>query len=329
MRAGEDNRAARGRITGAGSVSRVAVVFPWNRYLSHMRGTLLLLFVATGLSARPQFDALPDAQAAWTTSFWIGPGYPHQGFYHTYDEASPDTLYQGVVYKKLTSSVSVGDQVYPGGYAGALHDNEQGQVYFWEPGTEEPVLLYDFDVLPGDTILDVYGLYPQDVRVFAVDTIVINGTGRKRVELECLEQPGVAGEYWIQGIGSARGPFYMTACGSVSGLGELVCMTVNDTVQWGLGTGGTGACDLLLGGAEKHTEVMGDPVFPVPAEDILYVPNVRLGAAVVVIAVDGTIRSTAARPDASIDVEPLAAGAYTLRYMDRGGNLRSARFVKR
>lgn len=51
-----------------------------------------------------QFDALPDSNATWTETFWIGPGYPYEGYFHTYDTASPDSVYNGEVYQKLLST---------------------------------------------------------------------------------------------------------------------------------------------------------------------------------------------------------------------------------
>ena len=70
----------------------------------------------TGLPVSAQFDALPDSNAAWTETFWIGPGYPYEGFFHTYDTTSPDTVYNGNVYQKLLTTYSNNFIIWGTGY---------------------------------------------------------------------------------------------------------------------------------------------------------------------------------------------------------------------
>lgn len=218
------------------------------------RTTIGLGLVLCALATHAQFDALPDSDATWAVSFWVGPGYPHEGEYYFYDELSPDTLLAGLDFKKLRASYSSGGYVYEGSnYAGALRDNGLGQVFFVEPGSDEPWLLYDFDVLPGDTVSDVYSLWMEDVIVFEVDTIVLNGRPRKRIGLACLTSPDWSAYHWIQGIGGVGGLFYTNTCGSVSGSGVLVCMSENDTIQYGGSEGSPGMCDLYLGTDEAIT----------------------------------------------------------------------------
>ncbi len=208
-----------------------------------------------------QFDALPDSNATWTTSFWIGPGYPFEGYFYQYDLIDPDTLIGGEGFKRLAETNNFGGPY----YGGALRDNEAGQVYFCPSSETMPVLLYDFDVLPGDTVEDVMGLWLGDVGVYSVDTIVVNGTQRKRIGIECLASPGFASAYWIQGIGGTGGLLHTSACPSVSGTGALICMTENDTIQYGLNVGSVGACDIFLG--EGSGTVDAAPImFPNPSD---------------------------------------------------------------
>ena len=208
-----------------------------------------------------QFDALPDSNATWTTSFWIGPGYPYEGYFHQYDPIDPDTMIGGELFHRLSETNNLGGPY----YGGALRDNEAGQVYYCQNGEITPVLLYDFDVLPGDTVEDVMGLWLDDVSVYSVDTIVVNGTQRKRIGIECLGSPGFASAYWIQGIGGTGGLLHTNACPSVSGSGVLICMTDNDTIQYGMNVGSVGSCDIFLGAQPEvnHAEPL---VFPNPSD---------------------------------------------------------------
>ncbi|HMQ76163.1 MAG TPA: T9SS type A sorting domain-containing protein [Flavobacteriales bacterium] len=293
-----------------------------------VRALHLLIAGLIVIQLHAQFDALPGANASWTTSFWVGPGYPYEGYHYTYDAVSPDTVYNGTVYKKLLVATSIDGSIYPAVYGGALYDNELGQVSYWEPGAADPVLLYDFDVIPGDTLYDVHGLYPQDVRVFAVDTVTINGTERRRVELECLGMTGPTGIHWIQGIGCTEGLLQMAVCGSVSGLGELVCMTASDTVQWGPNVGGVGDCALALGMADAP-EALALTTYPVPAEEQLFVQGARTGARLEVYGSDGRIVLASTAHQGRLDISALLPGVHLLRVTDEDGEVRTARFVKR
>ncbi len=295
-----------------------------------MRHTLTLLMAVTiACTSNAQFDALPDSDATWTESFWVGPGYPYEGFHYAYDAVFPDTVYNGDVYRKLMETYSNNGTVYGTNYGGALRDNGLGQVYFWAPGAPDPALLYDFDVAVGDTLYDVAGLFITDVRVLGVDTVIVNGTPRRRVSVECLDGPSFYGEEWTQGIGSNHGLVHGTPCGSVSGIGELVCMTVNDTVQWGVNAGAVGDCSLLLGAAEAAVdERVG--LYPNPAEDRL---SITCGACVPlcasIVAMDGRVVHQQALATRTIDVSAMPAGVYLLRVQQGDGKVLTKRFVKR
>jgi hypothetical protein len=288
-----------------------------------------IMFLLAASTATAQFNALPDSNAAWTETFWIGPGYPYEGFFHTYDTTSPDTIYNGEVYQKLLTTYSNNFMVWGTGYGGALRDNGLGQVYYWASGEPAPALLYDFDVQVGDTVEDVYSIWTQDVRVYSVDQIEVNGTLRKRIGLECLDQPGFIGAYWIQGIGGSGGLFRTSACLSVSGVGALVCMTANDTVQWGGNVGAVGDCSLLLSQSELAANEESLLIYPNPATDRLSIShggNARMD--VEVIGPDG--RQVLALPlfGKELLLSALPAGAYVLKVREATGTVRVARFVK-
>lgn len=218
-----------------------------------------LLFFGSGVKA--QFDALPDSNATWTISFWIGPGYPYEGYFYQYDAVSPDTVIGGEVFKKLL----VSGNTWGPEYSGAVRDNGMGQVYFCDAGLGTPQLLYDFDVVPGDTVFNVFSMWMGDMLVWAVDTVVINGTPRKRIDLTCPFAPWGPQAQWIQGIGGLGGFYFNNVCGSVSGTGSLICMTVNDTIQYGTNVGSTGECDIFLN-TGNHMIDAGPVAFPNPSD---------------------------------------------------------------
>lgn len=275
----------------------------------------LCLFVGNE-HAVAQFDAIPDSNATWTTSFWIGPGYPYQGFYHSYDPVHPDTMINGVTYQRLLEN---------GYYAGGLLDNGLGQVYHVQPGTTEPALLYDFDVVVGDTVFGVFGLFEQDVVVVSVETITVNDTPLLRVGVECSGMPsGVV--HWTQWIGGIGGLLTTNVCSSVSGSGELICMSVNDIGYYGV-IGEPVDCSLYMGTSElAKDEALPHPN---PANDVLYIPGVLPGRGVELFTSDGRTLRRLVAVNGQIDVADLVPGIHVLRFVAEGGIPRSVRFVKR
>ncbi|MFZ1666800.1 MAG: T9SS type A sorting domain-containing protein [Flavobacteriales bacterium] len=218
-------------------------------YINRLFLTAMVPLVAIGF-AQAQFKAIPDSNASWMASWWPGPGYDVSGYFFQYDSIDPDTLIDGEVFKKLIGPGGIGSSY----YSGALRDNGLGQVFYCDVGSD-PALLCDFDVVPGDTVFNVFSWWHEDVVVQDVDTIMVNGTHRKRIALACPTSPGWAAAYWIQGIGSTGGFYFTNTCGSVSGDGTLVCMTVNDTVQFGANVGEIGSCEIYLGVNETNHKV--------------------------------------------------------------------------
>jgi hypothetical protein len=233
------------------------------------------------------------------------------------------------VYQKLLTTYSNNFIIWGTGYGGALRDNGLGQVYYWAPGEPDPVLLYDFDVQVGDTVEDVYSIWTQDVRVYSVDQITVNGTQRKRIGLECLDQPGFIGAYWIQGIGGIGGLFRTTACPSVSGIGALVCMTVNDTILWGANVGAVGDCSLLLGQSDLDVAEESLVIYPNPATDRLTIGSLGNGRVnVEVFGPDGRSVLVQRLSGSELNIAALSPACYWLKVSEASGRVRMARFVK-
>jgi Secretion system C-terminal sorting domain len=284
---------------------------------TQLRNAIAFTSLFPSLTGVAQFNALPDSNATWMTSFWIGPGYPYEGYFYQYDPIDPDTIIGGEVFQRLLQTNNIGGAF----YAGALRDNELGQVYYCAPSAS-PVLLYDFDVLPGDTVDDVMGIWMDDVGVYSVDTITVNGTQRKRIGLECLTSPGFADVYWIQGIGGIGGLLHTTACPSVSGIGTLKCMTENDVIQYGTNVGAIGACDVYLGMVEE-SETPSVSLRPNPSEGQFFV-DVEKGQILQCTVFDPQGREVHQVRGNTLDLSGHAPGMYTVVVMTDQKTLRSA-----
>ncbi len=122
------------------------------------------------------------------------------------------------------------------GYMGALRE-DSGKVYFLPADSLQEYTLYDFTLLEGDTVFDVFvdngfaydgwTSWPElfDYYVTQVDTI----TGRKVINLSVLNDFG-PGQVWIEGLGSPFGLFARGDPINVSGTwAGIYCMSHVDT----------------------------------------------------------------------------------------------------
>lgn len=140
-----------------------------------------------------------------------------------------DTLIEETSYKILLTS---SDSLETHFYAGAVR--EQGnRVYYRPPGVTEG-LLYDFNLIPGDTthIRNIFcGDLDIPVVVLALDTVEYFGTSRKRWTVAAIDMRFT--EYWIEGVGSHSGPVYsmFNYCITCPHW-ELLCYYENEMLQY-------------------------------------------------------------------------------------------------
>jgi len=179
------------------------------------------LLGAFSVPAFSQYNVLPVGDGLWVESFWVGPGYPYMGWAHVVP-GQPDTIINGLEYR----SVDLGGNGY-------VRDDSLGHVFWLDPNGGQEAILYDFDVAIGDT-LPYSGQFPfpDPLRVVQVDSILVNGTMRKQVEVELLPS-GWGTCYWIQGIGSVDGLLNLCQGPSVSGTSWLTCMSEDGIAQYG------------------------------------------------------------------------------------------------
>lgn len=293
-----------------------------------MRSSRIALFVPLLLLLAPQghgqFDALPDSNATWATGFWIGPGYPFDGWYHEYDPSYPDTTISGSTFHRIRTTGNFGGTWYDG----AIRDNELGQVFYYPPGDTVERVLYDFDVLVGDTVNNVFAVPGvADMLVITIDTIPVNGSDRKRIGIAPLGGGGTfATAHWIQGIGGDGGLLHTCGCVGVSGMAWLVCMTDNDIVQFGSNVGGTGTCEIHLGVQAPSSSA--DPFMPVH-DPVLDVLNIAAPGSVEVVALDGRVVAKFFCANGMVPTSGLMPGMYVVRFEDTLGRVQAASFLKR
>ncbi|MBZ0206700.1 MAG: T9SS type A sorting domain-containing protein [Flavobacteriales bacterium] len=183
----------------------------------------MCIFLFDQQIAKPQFDALPDSNAQWQTYTYDGGIFAFETQF--WIDSSSDTLINGDFYLNLNNA---------GSYF--LHDNGLGQVYCRDT-TDTDHLLYDFDVSEGDTVFDVFHLdlgdpLFTDMVVNGVDSVLIAGKYRKRIDISPAGVPDPGFFYWIQGIGGNQGLLTTNGVFFVSIRPWLHCMSANDTIQF-------------------------------------------------------------------------------------------------
>ena len=123
-------------------------------------------------------------------------------------EIKGDTIVNGKLYKKLTED----DQLL------FCLRQEDSRIYTIGGNFQYESLWYDFSLNPGDTI--TCGLYCPVMQVMQVDTIIVNGTARRRLAMASYADNkmiferfgiyvGATLDIWVEGIGSVR-------CGALS-----------------------------------------------------------------------------------------------------------------
>jgi hypothetical protein len=201
------------------------------RTMNRMMKKLLLLFVILNLvqhqSSAQDYIPFPDSGAVWINAHYTLETQPyyHYELYSTtnYCINSEDTIINSTTYKKVNYC--------EGAYKAAIRD-DNGKVYIVPPDSTTEYLLYDFTLEVGDTLGEFYyespGEWPQlsynDVYINQVDSVDINGTYHKRIYLEVT--------VWTEGIGCAQGLFAEPYTNVSGYLGELMCMSQNDTTLY-------------------------------------------------------------------------------------------------
>jgi hypothetical protein len=157
-----------------------------------------LVFLTAVLSAQ-DYVPLIDTNRVWSHYTY----FPHGGFgAFTHYKIGNDTIIDGEIYHRVL------DAIFPDfdnwryrNYT--LRETANGEVFRRGPGAEK--LIYDFSLNEGDSFYTggSMGGQPLYAEVVTVDSILINGSYRKRIIFDDWFD-----ENWIEGIGSSVSPFF-------------------------------------------------------------------------------------------------------------------------
>lgn len=168
-----------------------------------MRNYLLIFMLLSCLKLCGQtYFGFPDSNAVWNVTHLSMSGYTALNPYFIFG----DTLINGHFYKKIYQSEDSFPNSGNAVYKAAVRDTNQ-QWYFVFNDSNVELLMYDFNLAPGDTVVINNNQWSQsELRVNAIDSVFLAGQYRKRMKMSfTYDLSGHSYENWIDGIGSTLG----------------------------------------------------------------------------------------------------------------------------
>jgi hypothetical protein len=235
-----------------------------------------------------------------------------------YCMSSDDTIINSLSYSKLN---------YCGGnYKGGLRDDGIGRVYFVPADSLSELLIYDFTVQTGDTVtlfqeIDSNTWMANTYMYLYVDSVMINGTFRKRINMSS------GGASWIEGIGCTQGLFKEAWLNVSNYYLNLECMSHKDTTLYPEFS--LGPCSLTSD--LKETTIKGDvKIYPNPTTGRFEITSDQEIQMIEVMDLLGNTihRFVVNNTVSGIDLSYLASNIYFLKFYDKKGYLIIKKVVK-
>jgi len=236
--------------------------------------------------------------------------------YTYYCMNSSDTTIGSFVYSKLDSC--------GGPYQGALRD-DNGKIYFIPADSVNELLVYDFTLNNGDPVSTYYKTSNNSFTEYTtvvgpVDSVLINGSYRKRMQIEAA--------YWVEGIGNTSGLFRESWPNVSNYVIDLVCMSENNTALYPSASGG--ACSFSLGIEETKPGLSGT-IYPNPSAGNyqISVPGVSEYSVEITDVLGKTVFHSKIKNNvAELDLSDKQNGIYFVRISDSKGNSVTKKILK-
>ena len=279
----------------------------------------VMLNLVQHLCKAQSYIPFPDSNAVWINADYT---LVNQPFYHyvlvgtrNYCTNGEDTLLNATTYTKINHC--------EGAYKAALRD-DNGKVYIVPKDSVNEFLLYDFTLEVGDTLGTFFYEYSggwqelsqNDIIINEVDSININNVYHKRITVD--------NTYWIEGIGCTMGLFSEPYTNVSGYLGELMCMSQNDTTLYPQVA--YSSCLLPIGIEESMNNTI--TLYPNPAATQLTIT----GYTPAYLKLSNTLGQTVAEATNTntLWLGTLPQGLYVLQLFDaKGGLVRAEKVVKR
>lgn len=196
--------------------------------------------------------------------------------------------------------------------------------------------LYDFSLNVGDSVLfDLYGMYPEWLKVVNADSIQINGDYYRRLK---FEEPSFTAidwldEEWIEGIGSKHGPLFpafpVKFSQEMPDSMLVTCTFSNSQQVWQ--HQGYPTCYVNIVLSIDQLEIFDFKIYPNPFTDRIHIENFYLQQYELTLLnnLGQTVKRTQVSGDNKIiDLTELKAGIYFLS-INNGLNARTIKIIKK
>jgi hypothetical protein len=287
--------------------------------------TLCLMMIIFSLKAQSDVS-FPQDSAVWFTMYsypWPDPPYI---YYETYKyETKGDTVFNNQLYSKFYGSYV--DESGNGtlNYTGAYRvENDNEKVYYLDAWLTEEQLVYDFKLMPGDTMisdgkfficLDTGNIIMNDGNSYRFQTIIVPDAD------DCLQT-------WIRGIGSLGIPIFepFWSCSYTFELSyNLTCFFYKNEhiYEWIDNPYIEGCFGSNVGIGEIRTDI-SLKVFPNPVRNHATISGITLIGGLFdyqIIDINGTVvQNVAGVQDVSIINNNFNDGIYLLRLFSHARN---------
>lgn len=237
---------------------------------------------------------------------------------------SGDTLILGNNYRKMVyqPDSSVSTDWY---YIAAIRE-ENGYVYGVFNRTEEECLLYNFNLLPGESayIQSIWCTGPTQVTCIDTASVEINGTSRRVIFLDDTFE-----ERWTEGIGSHFGPLYASLYMCVTDIYHHLLCYYNDNQLLYMDPDAISCYETNVS-AQQETLNHQIKLWPNPAALELHVelPDMGSGYGGIYEAVNSAGKvilsgTTVNTPHLYINLASFPEGIYLFRWQTRKSNITS------
>ncbi len=236
-----------------------------------MHKTLILIFLfmvfnGTLKAQSTSFRSFPDS-AMWRVDYDVNEPFQFYYFWDAYFHylLLGDTIINNMQYRKLyrsyfyVTNINVCDPwqtplCQPPVYLGALRDDPAAdQTFFVYDGMTSDSLLFDYTLLPGDTVRGIPGAQYDylGVIVQSIDSVLIDGNYHRRWNLDTCNSPFAVPfiPYIIEGIGSSSGLIDMICSYSMDFTNRyLVCVKKNNNTLFETGYVSAFGCNPITEG---------------------------------------------------------------------------------
>ena len=222
----------------------------------------LLLVLGMPFLQAQTYHPLVEEGKLWSTYHFNMPPDPPTSDYIKFEG---DTTFGTVTYRKVLQTEHA--DLTHWNYYGAIREDAQKKVFIQRAYTlNDEILLYDFNIVPGDSLLLVTN--PTYYVLDSVGTITL-ATGEQRKSYMLHYTGYSCNDTWVEGIGSITyGVMNSAFCGFVGDDPNMLCAWENDTLEYHW-------IDypdcFVITGIEITTTEGNVKVFPNPASDAITV----------------------------------------------------------